>query len=222
MTETSDRPVTRDEKVASTRSAILDAAERLYAERGIGAVSNRQISEAAGQGNNTAVSYHFGTKADLLQAIVQRHQDDVESRRTVLVNEAGERSDVRVWVNCLVRPTAEHLASLGSPTWYARVSAQIMADPALRELLGTAAQAAPALRAVLSGLERSRPELPRIVREQRDVMSRQLITYGYAEREEALAEQRPGVRRHSWEAFTSGLVDAVTGLWLAPWTPVHS
>ncbi|WP_416969054.1 hypothetical protein [Streptomyces sp. 4F14] len=27
------------------------------------AVANRQISRAAGQGNNAAVTYHFGTKA---------------------------------------------------------------------------------------------------------------------------------------------------------------
>ena len=33
------------------------------------AVSNRQISEAAGQGNNAAACYHFGTRTDLLRAI---------------------------------------------------------------------------------------------------------------------------------------------------------
>ncbi|MFJ4166884.1 TetR/AcrR family transcriptional regulator [Microbacterium sp. NPDC089698] len=213
--------LTREQKVETTRIAILDAAERLYAEHGIGAVSNRQISEAAGQGNNTAVGYHFGTKIDLLQAIVQRHQEDVEARRGILVADAGDSSDVRVWVDCLVRPTADHLASLGSPTWYARLSAQLVADPALRGLFGPNARSTPAaLLSVLRALDQCRPDLPQTVREQRDAMSRQLITYGYAEREEALAVGRPAALRHSWEVFTTGLVDAITGLWLAPWTPV--
>ncbi|KHL05512.1 TetR family transcriptional regulator, partial [Sinomonas humi] len=37
-------------KAEATRNALLDAAERLFAEQGVVAVSNRQISEAAGQG----------------------------------------------------------------------------------------------------------------------------------------------------------------------------
>ncbi|MGO4759077.1 TetR family transcriptional regulator, partial [Streptomyces sp. 2MCAF27] len=58
----------RAEQVSATRELILTAAERLFAERGVYAVSNRQVSEAAGQGNNAAVGYHFGTKADLVRA----------------------------------------------------------------------------------------------------------------------------------------------------------
>src|SRR5919205_204318 len=59
----------RTERATSTQEAILKAAERLYAEHGVFAVSNRQVSEAAGQGNNAAVGYHFGTKTDLVQVV---------------------------------------------------------------------------------------------------------------------------------------------------------
>jgi hypothetical protein len=38
-------------------------------------VANRPISEAAGQGDNAAVTYHFGAKADLICAIVRRHAE---------------------------------------------------------------------------------------------------------------------------------------------------
>jgi tetracycline repressor-like protein len=50
-----------------TKDLIRATAERLYAQHGVTAVSNRQIGEAAGQGNNTAVGYHFGTRADLVR-----------------------------------------------------------------------------------------------------------------------------------------------------------
>ena len=39
---------TRTVRSTETREAIMAAAERLYAEHGLVAVSNRQISEAAG------------------------------------------------------------------------------------------------------------------------------------------------------------------------------
>ncbi|MGK2866028.1 MAG: TetR family transcriptional regulator, partial [Mycobacterium sp.] len=48
---TAARPL-RTDRASTTREAILTAAERLYAEHGVFAVSNRQVSEAAGQGNN--------------------------------------------------------------------------------------------------------------------------------------------------------------------------
>ena len=68
---TAARPL-RTDRASTTRVAILTAAERLYAEHGVFAVSNRQVSEAAGQGNNAAVGYHFGTKTDLVRAIEER------------------------------------------------------------------------------------------------------------------------------------------------------
>ncbi|MFG2138450.1 hypothetical protein [Streptomyces sp. NPDC048650] len=42
---------------------------------------------------------------------------------------------MRDWVACLVRPGTEHLAELGSPTWYGRFAAQVMTDPVLREVM---------------------------------------------------------------------------------------
>ncbi len=67
-------PTARSDRSMTTREAILAAAEWLFAERGMYAVSNRQISEAAGQGNNAAACYHFGTRTELLRAIESKHR----------------------------------------------------------------------------------------------------------------------------------------------------
>jgi AcrR family transcriptional regulator len=48
-----------------TRSAILDAAERLYADRGFADVTLRDIVAEAGV-NLGAVNYHFGSKDELI------------------------------------------------------------------------------------------------------------------------------------------------------------
>ena len=54
-----------------TRTRILDAAERLFAERGFRGTSVRAITDLAGA-NLAAVGYHFGSKAELLAAVIRR------------------------------------------------------------------------------------------------------------------------------------------------------
>ena len=207
----------RADRVTATREAILAAAERLFAEHGVIAVSNRQISEAAGQGNNTAVNYHFGTKADLVRAIVRRHTDEIERLRERMVADLGDPTDLRGWVECLVRPSTEHLAALGNPTWLARFSAQVMTDPVLRAIMVDESLTAPSLHQVLDGVNRCVPELPAPVRAERDDMARHLIVQMTAERERALAEDGP-TPRATWQDTATGLVDAIVGLLLAPVT----
>jgi AcrR family transcriptional regulator len=212
------RRATRTDRAGETREAILVAAERLFAELGLAAVSNRQVSEAAGQGNNFAVGYHFGTRVDLVRAIIARHSERVEEVRGRMLAALGDDAGIRNWVACLVRPVTEHLASLGSPTWYARFGAQVTADPALRAVVVDDALTSTTLQQILDGLNRSLPCLPLPVRLERGDMARHLITQVCAERERALAEGA-AVARASWQDTATGLIDAIVGLLLAPVTP---
>ncbi|MRG97542.1 TetR family transcriptional regulator [Polyangium spumosum] len=203
---------------SETREVILAAAERLFAEQGVAAVSNRQVSEAAGQANNFAVGYHFGTKGDLVLAIVRRHAPSIEQRREEMLAEIKGSSELCDWIGCLVRPITEHLASLGSPSWYARFIAQATTDPALRQLVIAESSTSASMLETLEGLGRLMPVLPAEVHEERSDMSRQLIVHMCAERERALQAGTP-TPRASWEAAAVGLVDALVGLWRAPFTP---
>ncbi|MEU9121022.1 TetR family transcriptional regulator [Streptomyces sp. NPDC048506] len=208
----------RAEQVRETRERILSAAERLFAERGVHAVSNRQVSEAAEQGNNAAVGYHFGTKADLVRAITRQHTERIEQARLRMLAELDGASELGDWVACLVRPTTEHLAASGSPTWFARFCAQVMTDPALQDVVAEESLASPALRQTLDGLNRCLPDLPADVHVERGAMARQLIVHTCAERERALAEHA-ATSRATWHDAATGLIDAIVGLWRAPVTP---
>lgn len=208
----------RTDRAAETREAIMSAAERLFADHGLAAVSSRRISEAAGQGNNTAVGYHFGGKAALIRAMLERGTGPVERIRERLLAEVGTGDDVRVWVGCLVRPATEYLASLGTPSWHARFVAQVMTDPVLRESVSAAAVDRPPLRRTLDELGRRLPHLPRSVRHERSDMARLLIVHTCADQERALAEGT-GTLRSSWQRTAASLTDAITGLLLAPVTP---
>src|ERR1700728_2484594 len=211
----------RSERATSTQEAILAAAERLYAEHGMFAVSNRQVSEAAGQGNNAAVGYHFGTKADLVRAIERKHRGPVEELREQLVADllsSGGNPELRDWVACLVRPLTDHLADLGNPTWYARFAAQAMTDPAYYNIVVKGALSSPSLVQVVDGFNQCLPNLPADVPFERNIMAPNLLMHTCADRERALAAGASPSHR-SWRAAASGLIDAIVGLWLAPVTP---
>ena len=207
----------RADRSDGTREAILTAAETLFAEHGIFAVSNRQVSDAAGQGNNAAVGYHFGTKADLIRAIVRRHNEQVERICQEMVDRTPKPAGVRDWIDCLVRPLAEHLTQLGSPSTYARFSAQLMPDPGHRDLVSEESLGSSAVLQIMAGLKRALPDMPEQVRVDRNAMARQLIVHMFAERERALADGAP-TPHPTWDAMATSLVDAITGLMLAPVT----
>lgn len=207
----------RPERGSATRELILATAERMFAEQGMHAVSNRQVGEAAGQGNPAAVGYHFGTKPDLVRAIARKHADEIEYVRVRMVADIAGSAALRDWVACMVRPVTHHLAALGSPTWYARFCAQVMTDPALHDITVEESLASPSLRLLLDGLNRCVPDLPAEVRAQRWAMARHLIVHMCVDLERAFAEGIPTIPT-SWDSLTTNLIDAIVGVWLAPAT----
>ncbi|MFI5729433.1 TetR/AcrR family transcriptional regulator [Kribbella sp. NPDC051587] len=207
----------RTDKASATRELILDTAERMFAERGIHEVSNRQISEAAGQGNNTAVGYHFGTKTDLIRAILRRHSSAVEERRAEMVAAVQGSRELRDWVECLVRPSTDYLASRGVPTWMARFNAQLMTDPALREEVFNEVLIPGSMLKIIDALNECIGEQSMPVRMERGTMARILIIQMIADHERDLAEGR-ATARTSWHDMATGLIDGIVGIWTAPVT----
>jgi AcrR family transcriptional regulator len=64
--------VARKREAPSTRDAILDAAERRFAERGFAAVSMREIASEAGLKNQASLYHHFNHKRALYEAVLAR------------------------------------------------------------------------------------------------------------------------------------------------------
>ncbi len=211
---TAARPL-RTERSEGTREVLLVAAERLFAERGMYAVSNRQISEAASQGNNAAVCYHFGTRTDLLRSIEAKHREPIERLRASMLAEIEGSDRLEDWVGCLVRPLTEHLEEIGNPSFYARFAAQAMADPGYREVVTADALTSPQLMQTINGFNRCVPDLPKRVRYERTVMVRNLLMHTCAEHEGALAQHGPHAPS-PWPLAAEGLTDAIAGLWQAP------
>ena len=71
----------------------------------------RQINEAAGQKNTSALHYHFGSRDGLLRAIVERHQAIVDADRARRLTAAPPSPDLPAAVELIVAPLAERLRS---------------------------------------------------------------------------------------------------------------
>jgi AcrR family transcriptional regulator len=107
----------------SGRLALVIAAERLFAERGVNGVSLRQINEAAGQRNASAAHYHFGSRDGVVRAVIEHRMSVVDARRRALVDrlrEEGRMGDPRALVGAWVRPLAAELAPRPEGNYYIR------------------------------------------------------------------------------------------------------
>ncbi|MDO3623985.1 TetR/AcrR family transcriptional regulator [Ralstonia pseudosolanacearum] len=73
-----------------TKNRILEATELLFIEFGYEAMSLRQITARA-KVNLAAVNYHFGSKEALMQSVLGRRLDPLNTRRLALLTACEER-----------------------------------------------------------------------------------------------------------------------------------
>lgn len=123
---------------------MLDAAEGLFALHGVNSVSMRAISVAAGQANNSAVQYHFGSKDGLIHAIFERRalayeQDRI--RALAKLDEARQTSDTRALLGIILLPLAKQ-NDIGAYN-YASVLKQLHESDRYREQREVVAKVAP-------------------------------------------------------------------------------
>ena len=126
-----------------TDQRLVIAAEKLFAERGIDAVSLRSVMAEAGA-NVASVHYHFGSKDALVEAVISRRSDRLHARRAEIMDsiENSGSLDARALADAFVRPVAE-LAAAGGTPWIQLVAGIMSGNhPALTRLTdGFAAQA---------------------------------------------------------------------------------
>jgi AcrR family transcriptional regulator len=106
-----------------TATRLVETAERLFAERGVHGVSLREIGAEAGQRNTGAVRYHFGTKAQLLDAVFEHRMVSINAHRLALLEEldgCGRGYELRGLAEAFLYPLAEMLGEPGRPSWYLR------------------------------------------------------------------------------------------------------
>lgn len=116
----------------STRIMLMQVAERLFATRGIQAVTLREIQEAAGQSNTSVIRYHFGSRDNLIRALIAYRQAELGPvRRELLahIRQEGQEADPRAIVWLVVRPLAD---SVRAAEMYVPFLARLSENPRAR------------------------------------------------------------------------------------------
>jgi len=195
-----------------TRSRLLREAERLFATRGVYRTTTREILDAAGQRNVSALSYHFGSRAGVLREILLRHGDPLDEERGELLASAGAGAGTRDLVAALLVPLAGRLATPEGRD-YLRIVAQLTEEfPDWRietELTP------PNLRRILGRLEATPVAVAPEVARERIVLVIMLMTSAMAERARAI-DTDGAAPELADAAFVGNLTDVIVAALEAP------
>lgn len=115
-----------------TREKLIRAAEEVFAAQGVAGAQIRDIVALAGQSNPSAVQYHFGSRAGLLDAVMAGRLARTEAALAPLlaVAEAGEPA-LRELIAVLVTAEATELRSDRGRRCL-RISAQLSHESGVR------------------------------------------------------------------------------------------
>jgi AcrR family transcriptional regulator len=199
-----------------TRSNLLGAASRLFAERGVYNVSLAEIVREANQKNVSALHYHFGGRQELLEAVLARHIHPIGRRRLELVEiaRATPPDDLRAPVAALVLPVTE-LAQQGQQQLeYLHIGVELATGPE-RDLPGLVTLFHETNGMLVRDLLQERlPEIPARFLEERFHIASMLTGRAASDRARML-EADPGASMTDDE-FTSNLIDMIVGALSSP------
>jgi AcrR family transcriptional regulator len=114
-----------------TRARLLAEGARHFAERGIHGTQMREVVRAAGQANDSAVHYNFGSRDGLLAAICTRHLDAMEPDRRERLARQGPDPDLHTVLTDLIAPTAQRLTTQDG-RYFLRITAQLASQAGVR------------------------------------------------------------------------------------------
>lgn len=119
-----------------TKQKLVDAAERLFAEQDVERVNLVDVSKEAGQKNRNAAQYHFGDRAGLITAVLNRHADVIAEQRRQALASLGQQDKVtmKALVAVLVLPVVEHVKTDPHGLSYLRLNRQLVCSSYHNEL----------------------------------------------------------------------------------------
>lgn len=203
------------------RLQLLLAGERLIAEQGP-AVALREVAIAAGQRNNSAVHYHFGSREGLIEAIIEYRQAPLERARLEMLAKheaSGAPDEIVTLIEILVRPLFD-IPYIDGSAHYARflerVRDQLSAPPE-----HTAAEGWPATQILSTRLARALTHLPLQTRTHR-LASMATVMFGLLADHERRAVGDPFDHIHATEQQNE-IISMLAGMLTAPsWAPLAS
>lgn len=195
---------------AVTRERLVEAGRELFARHGVFTTPLKQVVDAAGQRNTSALHYHFGNREGLLFAIIATHNEGIEAEREQLLDalEAGTGvPGLHDLVASFVEPQARLLAEPHGRQFLGIVSQLVdLFDRWDESGQAVPAQALRALRLIESRLD---PALPPLVRRERITRFLGLVSEALGARARQLDGKRPPAL--PTDQFAANLIDMAVG-----------
>lgn len=125
---------THSSKVDLTRRRIVRAAEKIFAIKGYRAMTLRDVTREA-QVNLAAVNYHFGSKANLMRAVIQDRFTPINEERLRRLDQLAESHQPKpippaAIFNALIEPLYEQAAKDSSSKQLIRIIGRAFTEPA--------------------------------------------------------------------------------------------
>jgi AcrR family transcriptional regulator len=188
-----------------TRRALIRAGERLFARQGVDGARTADIRRAAGQQNESALHYHFGSRDGLLVAILRKHLEATEPERgrALAAADGDGGASLPGLVAALVLPDAACLHREDGRD-YLRIIAQIAGSAGIQQGPVRLPVTGSALERVLDLLVReTSARVPEPVARERVATVIGFLTFALADRARRIEADDPALPRH--EAFTADL-----------------
>ena len=203
---------------SGARQQLIAAAEQLFAESGIDAVSLRQINVAAGQKNSSAAHYHFGSKQALILAIYSTRMEHVNQRRIMMLEQiklASKQRNIRDLIEAIVYPIVAEIDADTSGRHYIRFMAQAIGHPQLDLIELWQQEHGEGLATTLQLLRAALPDLPEPLFGQRFGLVFEQIVHSLADREKLRGTAQDNFKVDG-KLFVSNLIDVISGSMTAP------
>lgn len=118
-----------------TRGQIVRAAEKIFAEKGFRAMTLRAVTKTA-HVNLAAVNYHFGSKTNLMRAVIERRIEPINQERlkrldALVVRYAPEPIPLEDIFASLFKPMFEHATTTsGNDQTFMQMVGRALTEPA--------------------------------------------------------------------------------------------
>lgn len=116
-------PLISRENANGTKARIIEAAGRLFADKGYADATSKEICEAAGT-NITGVNYHFGSRDGLYAAVLSEVHNfllDIDFLRELVESDLSPRQKLETFIDTITR--------FDAPSWRLRLWAKEVVSP---------------------------------------------------------------------------------------------
>jgi len=141
-------------RALDTKARILDAAEKLFGDKGFDSTSLRDITTEADV-NLASVNYHFQSKDSLIDAVIARRSEPINKKRLEMLAQAGSSPTLKQILTAFLSPLiADQDVSLFAP-----LIGRILATPDVSRIQLFKKHMVPVIQLFIAALQKALPDL---------------------------------------------------------------